>query len=118
MIKKERRRWEQLLATEKELHAVLERNRILVLGIEEATESLRQEKNNSHRARCTSELRIVELETELKFAKARMQQALDIAENSSGAITSVTRLFGHTSDTLMALEVKLNNENKEARRAE
>lgn len=61
-------------------------------------------------------LRIKDLEERLHREIDRANQALEIAENSSGSITSVTRLLGHTSDLVMALEVKLDNMNKEDRR--
>jgi hypothetical protein len=106
-VLEENRRYNQALV---ELQSVRAAKTMLEIQFEQMKQAHEHDKKKA-------KLDLDELEIELKFAKTRMQQALDIAENAAGSVNSVTRLLGHTSDLVMSLEVKLNNMNKdEARR--
>lgn len=60
------------------------------------------------------ELRITDLEERLKFERNRTVQLLDVAEGASVAAGAIGRITNHLSEVVQQLEVRLENERRQA----
>jgi hypothetical protein len=86
-VLEENRRYRDMMEQAKvDLHKALSAKILLEIQLEQMKKAYEHDKS-------VATQRVVELEAELRFAKARMEQALDIAVNNAGFASSVGGLL-------------------------